>query len=171
MGRLDRRAPAGFFSGMPIRPLPTKLLAVLAGVAACALLAGCATDPYFGQVRQRPGVVELSSGLFYEILQPGTGPFPKSTDTVRVNYTGMLTDGRVFDASARHNPPGPAEFRLDQVILGWTEGLQKINVGGKIRLHVPGYLAYGPRGVPNLIPPDATLVFEVELLAINPAGR
>lgn len=154
---------------MPIRPMLSKLLALLAGVAACGLFAGCATDPYFSQVRQRPGVVELSSGLFYEILQPGTGPFPKSTDTVQVNYVGKLTDGRVFDSSASHG--GPATFPLNNVILGWTEGLQKINGGGKIRLHVPGYLGYGPRGVPNLIPPDATLVFEVELLAINPAGR
>jgi len=144
---------------MPFRPMLTKLPTVFACVLALGLLAGCATpaDPYLDSVRQRAGVVALPSGLLYEVLRPGT---------VRVNYAGALTNGTVFDSSASHG--GPATFPLNGVIPGWTEGLQKINVGGIIRLHVPARLAYGERSPSPLIPPNSTLVFEVELLAIVP---
>jgi FKBP-type peptidyl-prolyl cis-trans isomerase len=102
--------------------------------------------------------------LVYEIVQPGTGAFPKATDVVKVHYTGTLIDGSVFDSSVQRGEP--AEFGLDQVIPGWTEGLQKVNVGGKIKLYVPPQLAYGDEGRPG-IPPAATLVFDVELLEIK----
>lgn len=146
----------------------SKLTAIFACTLTCALFVGCATpaDPYLDGVRQRAGVVALPSGLLYEILRPGTGAFPKATDTVRVNYAGALTNGTVFDSSASHG--GPATFPLSGVIPGWTEGLQKINVGGIIRLHVPARLAYGDRSPSPAIPPNSTLMFEVELLAINP---
>lgn len=115
-------------------------------------------------IRAKAGVVSLNSGLAYEVVQPGAGAFPKPTDTVKVHYTGTLIDGTVFDSSVQRN--APAEFALDQVIPGWTEGLQKINVGGKIKLYVPPHLAYGDDGRPG-IPPASTLVFDVELLEIK----
>jgi len=116
------------------------------------------------EVKAKPGVVTLPSGLVYEVVQPGTGAFPKASDTVKVHYTGTLVDGSVFDSSVQRGEP--AEFGLDQVIPGWTEGLQKVNVGGKIKLYVPPQLAYGDEGRPG-IPPAATLVFDVELLEIK----
>ena len=101
---------------MPFRPMLTKLPTVFACVLALGLLAGCATpaDPYLDSVRQRAGVVALPSGLLYEVLRPGTGPSPKASDTVRVNYAGALTNGTVFDSSASHG--GPATFPLNGVI-------------------------------------------------------
>ena len=121
----------------------------------------CFAASAWGYIKKKPGVVSLPSGLSYEILQPGTGEYPKSTDSVKVHYTGTLIDGTVFDSSVQRNEP--AEFLLDQVVPGWTEGLQKINKGGKIKLYVPPHLAYGDDGRPG-IPPASTLIFEVELL-------
>jgi len=122
---------------------------------------------FLAEVKAKAGVTSLPSGLAYEILQPGTGDFPKATDTVKVHYTGTLIDGTVFDSSVQRNEP--SEFALDQVVPGWTEGLQKINKGGKIKLYVPPQLAYGDEGRPG-IPPASTLVFEVELLELKPAA-
>ncbi len=125
-----------------------------------------ANSAYFTKLKENKAVVALPSGLHYEILKPGTGPSPKPTETVRVHYTGTLLDGSVFDSSVQRGEP--AEFPLDQVISGWTEGIQKMNKGGKIKLYVPPQLAYGDDGRPG-IPPGSTLVFEVELLDIKPA--
>jgi FKBP-type peptidyl-prolyl cis-trans isomerase len=119
---------------------------------------------YFEKLKGNKNVVELPSGLRYEVVQPGTGAYPKATDTVKVHYTGTLLDGTVFDSSVQRKEP--AEFALNQVIAGWTEGLQKINQGGKIRLYVPSQLAYGDNGSQS-IPPGAALVFDVELLDIK----
>ena len=94
-------------------------------------------------------------------------PRPKPTETVKVHYTGKLIDGTVFDSSVQRGEP--AEFPLDQVIPGWTEGIQKMNKGGKIKLYVPPQLAYGDDGRPG-IPPSSTLIFDVELLDIKAAG-
>jgi FKBP-type peptidyl-prolyl cis-trans isomerase len=165
---LDRTVPARIYCLMSFPTLSSKFSAVFACVLALSLFAGCATppDPYLDTVKQRAGVVALPSGLLYEVLRPGTGAFPKASDTVRVNYAGALTNGTVFDASAPRG--GPATFPLNGVIPGWTEGLQKINVGGIIRLHVPARLAYGAQSPSPAIPPNSTLVFEVELLAIVP---
>lgn len=126
-----------------------------------------ATEKFMAEVKAKSGVIALPSGLVYEILQPGAGDYPKAVDTVKVHYTGTLIDGTVFDSSFQRNEP--AEFALDQVVPGWTEGLQKINKGGKIKLYVPPQLAYGDEGRPG-IPPASTLVFEVELLDIKPAA-
>ncbi len=122
---------------------------------------------YFTKLKEVKDVVELPSGLRYQILSPGTGNPPKPTDTVKVNYTGALIDGSVFDSSERQGKPG--EFVLNSVISGWTEGLQKIAKGGKMRLFVPPSLGYGDDGRPG-IPPGSVLVFEVELLDIVPAA-
>ena len=116
--------------------------------------------------KSKPGVVVLPSGLQYKILKEGTGPKPLSTDTVVCNYRGTLINGTEFDNSAKHG--GPATFPLNRVIPGWTEALQLMPVGSKWELYVPSNLAYGERGAGNDIGPNATLIFEVELISIQP---
>jgi FKBP-type peptidyl-prolyl cis-trans isomerase len=124
-----------------------------------------ASAAFFAKLKENKNVVELPSGLRYEIVAPGQGPFPKPDDTVTVHYTGTLLDGTVFDSSRARNQP--EEFSLKDVIVGWTEGIQKINKGGKIKLYVPSSLAYGDDGRSG-IPPGSTLVFDVELLDFKP---
>jgi FKBP-type peptidyl-prolyl cis-trans isomerase FkpA len=116
-------------------------------------------------VAAAPGDTKTSSGLIYHELKAGTGPSPAATDTVTVNYRGTLPDGTEFDSSYKRNEP--AQFPLDRVIPCWTEGVQKMKVGGKARLVCPPEIAYGPSGQPSVIPPGATLVFEIELLKIG----
>jgi len=111
------------------------------------------------------GAVKTESGLIYRELTPGTGDSPKATDTVRVHYRGTLVNGKEFDSSYRRNQP--AQFVLSAVIPCWTEGVQKMKVGGKSVLVCPSDLAYGDGGRPS-IPGGAALIFEVELLAIVP---
>ena len=106
-----------------------------------------------------------ASGLVYRVLKDGNGPSPVATDVVRVHYRGTFPDGREFDSSIARGQP--AEFPLDRVIKCWTEGVQRMKVGGKAQLVCPPGIAYGERGTPGgPIPPNATLHFEVELLAI-----
>jgi FKBP-type peptidyl-prolyl cis-trans isomerase FkpA len=112
-----------------------------------------------------PGAVKTASGLIYRTITPGTGPSPKATDTVSVHYHGTLPDGKVFDSSVQRGQP--VEFPLNQVIPCWTEGVQRMRVGEKARLVCPSEIAYGDGGRGPDIPPGATLVFEVELLAIK----
>ncbi len=116
--------------------------------------------------KAKAGVVTLPSGLQYEILKAGTGPVPKLDDTVSCHYRGTLIDGTEFDSSYARNEP--ASFAVSGVIKGWTEALQKMPVGSKWRLVVPSALAYGDHGAGAQIGPGAVLVFEVELLAIEP---
>ena len=107
----------------------------------------------------------LPSGVKIAHVTMGSGASPKASDTVKVHYRGTLTDGKEFDSSYKRN--APATFPLNRVIPCWTEGLQKIKVGGKANLTCPPATAYGERGAGNAVPPNATLVFEVELLAIE----
>jgi FKBP-type peptidyl-prolyl cis-trans isomerase FkpA len=110
--------------------------------------------------------VTTASGLVYESLREGSGPSPAATDTVKVHYRGTLPDGREFDSSYRRNEP--AEFPLDRVIPCWTEGVQRMRPGGRARLKCPPSIAYGERGAgQGVVPPNATLVFEVELLEVR----
>jgi FKBP-type peptidyl-prolyl cis-trans isomerase len=120
---------------------------------------------FFAKLKDNKAVTMLPSGLGYEVVQAGSGPAPKATDTVKVHYEGRFLDGSVFDSSVQRGEP--ATFPLDGVIPGWTEGLQKTSKGGKIRLYVPAKLAYGDAGRPGM-PPAATLLFDVERLEINP---
>jgi FKBP-type peptidyl-prolyl cis-trans isomerase FklB len=111
------------------------------------------------------GVVTTASGLQYTIITPGTGPKPKSTDMVTVHYRGTTIDGKEFDSSYKRGQP--ATFPVTGVIPGWTEALQLLNVGTKAKLVVPASLAYGERGAGPDIGPNATLIFEIELVSIN----
>jgi FKBP-type peptidyl-prolyl cis-trans isomerase len=122
---------------------------------------------FFAKLKENKNVVETPSGLRYEIVNPGQGPAPKPTETVTVHYTGALINGSVFDSSVQRGKP--EDIQLDQVIPGWTEGLQKISKGGKIKLYIPAHLAYGDDGRPG-IPPSSTLVFDVELIDIKPTA-
>jgi FKBP-type peptidyl-prolyl cis-trans isomerase FklB len=115
--------------------------------------------------KAKEGVVTLPSGLQYKILTPGTGPKPAASDTVVCNYKGTLINGTEFDSSSKHG--GPATFPVGGVIKGWTEALQLMPVGSKWQLFIPPDLAYGERGAGGDIGPDATLIFEVELVSIQ----
>jgi FKBP-type peptidyl-prolyl cis-trans isomerase FkpA len=126
-----------------------------------------ASKAFIDKAAAEPGAVKNDSGLIYLELKPGTGESPKATDKVKVNYRGTFTNGTEFDSSYKRNEP--AEFPLNGVIKCWTEGVQKMKVGGKSRLVCPSGIAYGDAGRPG-IPGGATLVFEIELLAINGAG-
>jgi FKBP-type peptidyl-prolyl cis-trans isomerase len=107
-----------------------------------------------------------ASGLKYQVMKQGTGAVsPKATDTVKVHYHGTLLNGTIFDSSVQRGEP--ISFALNQVIPGWTEGLQLMKVGDKFKFEIPGNLAYGPASPTPAIPPNSTLVFEVELLGIE----
>ena len=112
----------------------------------------------------RPGVITTKSGLQYEVLVEGNGKKPKATDKVRCHYEGTLIDGTVFDSSYKRNEP--AVFGLNQVIARWTEGVQLMSEGAKYRFYIPYLLAYGEGGAGGMIPPYATLIFDVELIEV-----
>jgi len=115
--------------------------------------------------KQRPGVIELPSGLQYEVITKGTGTKPLARDKVTCHYHGTLIDGTVFDSSVKRGQP--ATFPLNMVIKGWTEGLQLMEVGSKWRFFIPPQLAYGERQTGAHIGPNSTLIFEVELLGVS----
>ena len=114
--------------------------------------------------KQKAGVVELPSGLQYEVLKKGSGSKPKASDSVRCHYHGTLINGAVFDSSVQRGEP--AVFGVSQVIPGWVEALQLMETGAKWRLFIPSELAYGERGAGDSIEPNSTLIFDVELLDI-----
>jgi FKBP-type peptidyl-prolyl cis-trans isomerase FkpA len=124
-----------------------------------------ASKAYLAKAAAEPGALKTESGLIYMDLQPGTGASPKASDSVKVNYRGTLIDGTEFDSSYKRNQP--AQFPLSGVIRCWTEGVQKMKVGGKARLVCPSEIAYGDSGRPPTIPGGATLIFEIELLEIG----
>lgn len=124
-----------------------------------------AGDAFRAENASKPGVKVTPSGLQIEITAAGSDRHPKATDTVKVHYTGKLIDGTVFDSSVQRGQP--LEFPLNRVIAGWTEGMQLIGVGGKATLVIPPELGYGESGAGGVIPPQATLIFDVELLDIK----
>ncbi len=115
---------------------------------------------------RKPGVTTTATGLQYDVVRQGSGPKPGRTDTVLVHYEGRLIDHTVFDSSYQRGQP--AAFPLDQVIPGWTEGVQLMPTGSKYHFVVPPQLAYGARGAGGVIPPGAVLEFDIELLAVKP---
>ena len=138
-------------------------LALCAGAASSAL-----AQSDFAQVAAKePGAKVTASGLVFRSLQDGQGASPSATDKVKVHYRGTFPDGKEFDSSYKRNQP--IDFTLNAVIPCWTEGVQLMKVGGKAKLTCPPGIAYGARGAGGVIPPNATLQFEVELIAI--AGR
>jgi len=119
---------------------------------------------FLAENAKKEGIIVTKSGLQYEVLTEGTGRKPKATDTVRCHYEGRLLDGTVFDSSYKRN--APADFGLQQVIAGWTEGVQLMAEGSKYRFYIPYMLAYGEGGAGAMIPPFATLIFDVELMKV-----
>ena len=127
-----------------------------------------ASQTYLQKAAAQPGAIKTESGLIYRELRAGTGPSPKPTDTVKVNYRGTLVNGTEFDSSYSRNQP--AQFTLNGVIRCWTEGVQKMKVGGEAMLVCPSDLAYGDRGQ-GPIPGGATLIFHIELLEVSGANH
>ena len=133
----------------------------------CWLPAHAQSDPATTAAAKESGAMVTPSGLVYRSLKDGSGASPGATDTVKVHYRGTFPDGKEFDSSYKRGEP--IEFPLNGVIKCWTEGVQRMKVGGKAKLTCPAAIAYGERGAGGVIPPNATLQFEVELLAISPA--
>lgn len=134
-----------------MKNLATTIAVILVGISLQAFAAG-------------PKEEKTASGIVITTLKDGAGANPKSSDTVKVHYRGLLENGKEFDSS--YGRGQPATFPLNRVIRCWTEGVQLMKVGGKAKLVCPSSLAYGSRGIPGTIPPDSTLIFEVELLEI-----
>ena len=154
---------------MPAGAAPAFTHMALGALAAALVTAAHANAPTAptapAGAAAAPAAETTPSGLVYRALKTGDGPSPQATDTVRVHYRGTFPDGREFDSSHRRGQP--AQFPLNRVIPCWTEGVQKMKVGGKAALVCPAAIAYGERGTPGgPIPPNATLHFEVELLGI-----
>ena len=136
-----------------------------AAVAEMAKVNAAAGKAFLEENAKRPEVKTLESGLQYEVITEGNGQKPAANDTVKVHYTGKLIDGTVFDSSVERGQA--AVFGVTQVIPGWVEALQLMSVGSKWRLYIPSELAYGAQGAGNVIGPNATLIFDVELLGIE----
>lgn len=167
-------------TAVPLRAIPrAALIALWIGIAALVigafLLATQGTraqvamaeapEAFLAKNAERSGVVTLPSGLQYKVIRPGTGPNATAQDLVQVNYDGQLASGVSFDASAKHG--GPATLPVGGLIPGWVEGLQHMNRGARYRFWIPPALGYGPQGAGNgVIPPNALLVFDVEMLEI-----
>jgi FKBP-type peptidyl-prolyl cis-trans isomerase FkpA len=144
-------------------------LAIAAAAAVAFILPGVARADagadFLEKAAKEKGAVKTPSGLVFRSLKEGSGEKPTAASTVKVNYRGTFVDGKEFDASAKHG--GAATFPLNRVIRCWTEGVQMMKVGGKAQLVCPPSIAYGAAGAPGAIPPNSTLVFEVELLAVE----
>lgn len=121
-------------------------------------------EKFLDENKRQPDIKTTASGLQYKVIVEGSGASPKASDSVEVHYRGTFLDGKEFDSSYRRNKT--IIFPLHGVIRGWTEGLQLMKIGGKTIFYIPSHLAYGERGAPGVIPPNATLIFEVELVDI-----
>jgi FKBP-type peptidyl-prolyl cis-trans isomerase FkpA len=145
----------------PPKEPAVKTMPIALALLACTAFAQGQTDA----AKQEPGAVTTQTGLIFNQQKEGSGKSPGPTDTVTVHYRGTLPDGREFDSSYKRGQP--ATFALNRVIPCWTEGLQRMKPGGKAKLVCPPSIAYGERGAGGVIPPNATLVFEVELLGVG----
>ena len=148
------------------RPTVIARFALCSALLALSILPAAAQNEVAAAAAKEPGAVVTASGLVYRSLKDGSGASPAATDKVKVHYRGTFPDGKEFDSSYGRNQP--AEFPLNRVIKCWTEGVQMMKVGGKAKLTCPASIAYGEKGAGGgLIPPNATLLFEVELLGIH----
>ena len=144
----------------------SRTLAVVLGLSAVAASAqSAAPNPVLDAAAKEPGAVVTKTGLVFRSLKDGAGASPTAADTVKVHYKGTFPDGKEFDSSYARGTP--IEFPLGRVIPCWTEGVQRMKIGGKAKLTCPSQIAYGERGAGGVIPPNATLLFEVELLGIK----
>jgi FKBP-type peptidyl-prolyl cis-trans isomerase FkpA len=141
-------------------------LKALTRITTLMLALSAATSPSMVRAAPEKNTPSSASGLIYESLKEGTGPSPQATQTVKVHYRGTLPDGKEFDSSYKRNEP--TSFPLNRVIPCWTEGVQRMKVGGKAKLTCPPEIAYGAKGAGGVIPPNTTLNFEIELLGITP---
>lgn len=141
------------------------LLSCAALAVSLGVLPASAQNAVLDAAAKEAGALVTKSGLVYRVLKEGGGANPGATDTVKVHYKGTFPDGKEFDSS--YSRGTPIEFPLNRVIPCWTEGVQRMKLGGKAKLTCPSQIAYGERGAGGVIPPNATLVFEVELLGIN----
>ena len=165
--------PTRHFSALFLTRSPLKLsfcfkLHARVILATALISSGAAlaqTDPALAASAKEDGAIVTPTGLVYRSLKDGTGASPAASDKVKVHYRGTFPDGKEFDSSYKRNEA--IEFPLSGVIKCWTEGVQRMKVGGKAKLTCPASIAYGERGAGNVIPPKATLLFEVELLGIN----
>ena len=139
-----------------------KLVAIL---LTTGMGAAMAQDDVISKAAAEKGAIKTDSGMVYQSLTEGKGASPKATDIVQVHYKGTFPDGKEFDSSYKRGQP--TEFPLNRVIKCWTEGVQRMKVGGKAKLTCPPSLAYGEKGAGGVIPPNATLQFEVELISIK----
>ena len=135
-----------------------------AAAAEAGKAAKAAGEQYLAENAKKEGIITLPSGLQYQVLKEGNGKSPKATDKVRCHYEGMLIDGTLFDSSVQRGEP--AVFGLNQVIAGWTEGVQLMKEGAKYRFFIPYLLGYGEHGAGSSIPPYSTLIFDVELIKV-----
>ena len=138
---------------------------VAIGTVLLATSSWAQTDAVLAAAAKEAGAQVTKSGLIYRSLKDGAGSSPAATDRVKVHYKGSFPDGKEFDSSYKRNEP--TQFPLNGVIPCWTEGVQLMKTGGKAKLTCPSAIAYGTRGAGGVIPPNATLVFEIELLGIN----
>jgi FKBP-type peptidyl-prolyl cis-trans isomerase FkpA len=152
-------------SGNPTMSHPLQRAAVVLSLTLASLPATWAQNAVTAAAAKEAGAVVTASGLVYRSLKDGAGASPGASDKVKVHYRGTFPDGKEFDSSYKRNEA--IEFPLSGVIKCWTEGVQRMKVGGKAKLTCPPAIAYGERGAGGVIPPNATLLFEVELLAIN----
>jgi FKBP-type peptidyl-prolyl cis-trans isomerase FkpA len=161
MNRFSLSNPRSLLAGA------AAVVALLTPLSGTAQTAKPVTSKAAAPAEGEGSVVTTSSGLVFKLVKQGTGPSPKATDTVKVHYRGTFQDGKEFDSS--YSRGKPLEFPLNGVIKCWTEGVQRLQVGGSAKLTCPPAIAYGERGAGGVIPPNATLNFDVELLGI--AGR
>ena len=169
LGTLSRGLTDGALGRTPQVDLEAQMPKIqefgMARVAAAAAEEAKASEAFLVAAAAEAGAEKLASGLVFREVAPGTGASPTASDTVKVHYHGTLRDGVVFDSSVDRG--APVEFQLDRVIPCWTEGVQKMKVGGKARLVCPANIAYGERGAPPKIKPGAALAFDVELIGIG----
>ena len=147
----------------------TIQVAIMGAMQKIAEKNAAAETAFLAENAKKAGVTTTASGLQYEVITQGTGPKPVETDTVRVDYVGTFLDGKQFDSSIDGGEP--AVFPVAMVIPGWVEGIQLMPVGSKYKFYIPSALAYGEQGSQGGIEPNTTLVFEVELLGIEPAAN